>query len=183
MKKGNFLKKKNGQINAWNVGIVINSIFILILMGLQGWTQYSLVQIEKINSPIEKIIPTISGGDTHENISEEYKAEISFRYSGKRTASYFIEWFAVNKEGTTDNIAPIKTENEDAVSTIKESDNRIYEFKNFKFLEKGTYTITATVYYYTRKPIGDTNELVRDYIKTNGESEPISSVVVVGKDD
>ena len=158
---------------------VLDLILIVGLGFWQGCTQDRIAQMESTHVPMEEVIPTYPSTAYHNNMSTPFPSDIVFSYSGEKTASYFVEWYVVNSEGSLDNIVAFAREVPDAVSTITEIDGRKTETKEYKFLKEDEYTITATIYYFTGTPVGITEEEAKEYIKTNGESKQISYKVKV----
>lgn len=87
---------------------IVNLILIAVLGVWQGYTQYQQTQIESTHIPMEEVIPSYPATAYHLNLSELFRSEIVFSYSGEKTASYFVEWYVVNSEGKLDNIASLK---------------------------------------------------------------------------
>ena len=108
--------------------------------------QGRLVKIQEthIFPEIVKIAPTspmIRG-----KINGSITIEFEMAYDGERVIKYYINWFAKSKAGGSGGIN-YKTHDEKILKIMHREKNSIYESFDFSFEKKGTYIVTANIYY------------------------------------
>lgn len=142
-----------------------------------------LAKFEESHVPLEELKIEIPSTKEHSNMSEKFTATIPVSYSGEKTATYFVEWDAVNSKGNKDHLALLASPGS-SISTIKEKDGAKNVTKDYKFLKKDVYTISATFYYYigSDEELGSNEIEIKNFIKNDknlSKSRKVSFEVIV----